>query len=84
MLTYVLKIAARSHGKEGTILAAAGALPGVDLTRRWIPVIERQFAQEGCAAVTVYTRRPAMRAKLESLGYRQDAWVMRKTLETMQ
>lgn len=84
VLTYVLKINARSHGKEGAIVAAAGGLPGVDLTRKWIPVIEQQFSQEGCSAVTVHTRRPAMRAKLESLGYRCDAWVMRKTLETMQ
>lgn len=84
VLHYVLKVMQREHGKEGLILAAAGALPGVDLTRQYLPTIEAQLRQEGCEAVTLQTRRPGLRRKLEKLGYRCDAFVMRKTLEPLQ
>lgn len=84
VLHYVLKVAQRTHGREGIILAAAGALPGFDLTRDYLPAVEHQFRAEGCAAVVLHTRRPGLKAKLEMQGYRCDAFVMRKHLGALQ
>lgn len=84
VLHYVLKVMQRTNGKEGLILAAAGALPGVDLTRQYLPTIEQQLRLEGCEAVTLQTRRLGLKRKLEKQGYRCDAFTMRKTLEALQ
>lgn len=80
IMHYVLRVDQHAHGKEGVIVAAAGAAPGWSLTREYLPAIEHQLAAEECLTAMCHTRRPGLKAMLEKHGYRCDAWVMRKTL----
>lgn len=74
---FALRLNCFEHGCEGEVVAAAGALPGVDLTHSVLPVIE-QHIFANVQAVKVVTRRRALVSKLLNRGYRIDAFVMRK------
>jgi hypothetical protein len=72
---YALDVNRYPHGVEGVVAFATGRA-SFDLTRRVLPLIERQFV--GCDVVRVDTRRRGLAAKLASLGYRFDGLIMRK------
>lgn len=64
---YVLRVDVGPEGAEGVIVAAGGALAGIDLTAQVLPVIEGMF--QGCRAVRIHTARPGMAKKLARQGY---------------
>lgn len=69
-----------AQGCELFIRVARQLVPGIDLTERVLPLIER-FYGEGCVAVTMRTRRAGLVAKLEKTGYYETAKIMRKKLK---
>lgn len=75
---YVLRVDKLSAGCEGVLVAAAGRIPGVDLTAALVPVIERQFI--GCVSMRVHTNRPGLVKKLAAQGYGGAEIVVRKRL----
>lgn len=75
---YVLRVELGPDSDEGVIVAAAGDLPGVDLTAAVVPVIEKQFI--GCKTLRFHTARPGMARKMARLGYAAGEIVLRKTL----
>ncbi|PZU51890.1 MAG: hypothetical protein DI561_15050 [Thauera sp.] len=78
VMWFAVKSNQHATSNEAEVVAAAGAAP-FDLTRSVLPWIESAVSDQA-DALTIYTRRPGMRRKLERLGYRVDAFVMRKTL----
>lgn len=76
VLHYALAVRAYERASEGVILAAVGRAPGRDMTAELLPLIERQF--HNVAAITTYTARPGLVAKLERQGYGRAGWIMRK------
>lgn len=68
----------RVDGREGVIVAAAGDLPGADLTASCMPAIESLFV--GCDAIRYHTARPALARKLATLGYQAREIVCMKEL----
>lgn len=57
----------RIDGDEGVIVAAAGAVPGVDLVADVVPEIEGMF--RGVRRIRIHTSRPGMVKKLARQGY---------------
>lgn len=57
----------RIDGDEGVIVAAAGGVPGVDLTADVLPHVERMFS--GVRRIRIHTSRPGMAKKLTRQGY---------------
>lgn len=57
----------RVDGDEGVIVAAAGGVPGVDLTAEVLPAVERMFS--GVRRIRIHTSRPGMAKKLARQGY---------------
>lgn len=53
--------------------AGAGHLPGVDLTREVLPLIERQAQAAGCSEIGITTKRRGLIAKLQRAGWRIEA-----------
>lgn len=76
---YALKTMHRVHGCEVFIVAAAGALFGVDLVGAIAPYIEQQCA--GADRLTINTRRRGLVKKLTRQGWTLDSFVMRKKLK---
>lgn len=64
---FVLRVDHLPGGPEGVIVAAAGDLPGVDLTASCMPGIESMFV--GCSTIRYHTASPALARKLARLGY---------------
>lgn len=75
---FVLRIDRIGGRNEGVVVAAAGRVPGVDLTALMMPVIEKMF--EGCQSVRVHTARPGLGRKLVGMGYRVAELVLRKEI----
>lgn len=82
---YALESRRESSRLVGWVLAAAGRCIGsAAMTRRVLPLIEKQFI--GVDEVAIATKRPGLRAELSKQGYAMmrnlgDAgWVMRKAL----
>lgn len=78
VLRYALRAVARANGSEVFVVAAAGSVPGVDLTQGFLPVIEAQA--KGADALTIHTRRPGMVEKLKRAGWHCDGYIMRKKM----
>lgn len=78
VMWFAVKSNQHATSNEAEVVAAAGAAT-FDLTRNVLPWIESAVSGQA-DALTIYTRRPGMRRKLERQGYRLDAFVMRKTL----
>jgi hypothetical protein len=66
VLAYLLRVDETQHGSEGVIVAAAGNLPGVDLTGRVLPFIEGQL---DCDWLRIHTARAGLGRKLQKQGY---------------
>lgn len=64
---FVLRVDHLPCGAEGVIVAAAGDLPGFDLTATCMPAIESLFVD--CVTVRYHTASPALARKLYGLGY---------------
>ena len=75
----VLQHVQHAHGRELVIRVAMQLAACGGLTERVLPEIERVFGAE-CQAVTVYTRRAGLVAKLQNAGYDEAAKIMRKKL----
>ncbi len=78
--SYAVEVFTHDGGNEAVVVAAVGAMPGVDLTASVLPGVEQQARGAGCAAVTIHTRRRGLLAKLKAAGYRCDGFIMRKTI----
>ena len=76
---FVLRVDRDSLGSEGVIVAAAGRVPGVDLTAVVLPHVEAMFRD--CRAVRIHTARPGMARKLVRAGYRPSEIVFAKDLK---
>lgn len=72
----VLRVEMYSGGAEGVILAAAGRLPGTDLTAALLDTMEKKFA--GVKGFCIATARPGLKKKLEAQGYSLTHYVLRK------
>lgn len=76
----VMRIEQREGGKEGVIVATAGArgcgLRLLDL----MPELERRLIAEGCVSIRVHPSRPGMRKFCEQHGYALREWVMGKRM----
>lgn len=66
VLAYLLRVDETPHGAEGVIVAAAGSLPGVDLTGRVLPFIESRL---DCDWLRIHTARAGLGRKLQKQGY---------------
>lgn len=64
---FVLRVDRPASGPEGVIVAAAGRLPGVDLTAAILPHVEALFSD--CVRVRIHTARPGLGVKLAAMGY---------------
>jgi hypothetical protein len=71
----VLVVAIKRDADTVFVLAAAGRLPGVDLTAQIMPVIERL---PGADVVRLQTARPGLVRKLERQGFRSTVVIMEK------
>jgi len=63
----VLRIDRREGGAEGVIVAAAGRLAGVSLTRALLPTVESYF--RGVKRIRVHTARRGLAKLLAGAGY---------------
>lgn len=79
LVVIVLQQLQHDYGRELVIRVAMQLAACGDLTERVLPEIERRFGA-GCQAVTVYTRRAGLVAKLQTAGYHEAAKIMRKKL----
>ncbi len=79
---FVLRIDQNGPVSEGVICAAAGELPGYDLTATILPVIESKFS--GCSAIRYHTSHPAVARKMAAHGYQADEIVCRKRISNGQ
>jgi hypothetical protein len=77
---YAVQVVDHDNGREAVVIAAAGRLPGADLTASILPVLAEQARGAGCAALTIYTRRRGLLAKLRAQGFGLGGYIMRKTL----
>lgn len=77
---YVLRLRVRGERREAEIALAHGNA-GFDLVAEVLPMIERQCAMAGCAAVRIETRRRGLMRKLENGGYSRASVVLRKELK---
>lgn len=77
---YVTWIDSLDCGDELVIVAAAGRLPGVPLTRCVLPAIEALAAGAGCSSVRVHSIRPGMLKALARHGYAPSEIVYRKVI----
>lgn len=75
----LLSVDVQQYGAEGVIEAAAGRLPGVDMTADLLPLFEAQF--RGVKAIRLQTARRGMVRKLERQGYEKTHYVMRKAVQ---
>lgn len=57
----------RVDGDEGVIVAAAGEVPGVDMTAEVLPHVERIFSD--VRRIRIHTSRPGLAKKLTRQGY---------------
>ncbi len=79
VLRFALRVRDRAHGSEGLVVAAAGGLPGVDLTAEVLPAIERMFS--GVRRVTFETTRKGLVGKALAQGYHVAYYGVSKTLD---
>ena len=73
-----LRLVRRGGGVEGEIMAAAGRLPGIDLTAAIVPILESMF--EGVRAFRVDTARRGLVKKLARMGYSVTHCTLRKVV----
>lgn len=77
VLAYLLRVDETPRGAEGVIVAAAGSLPGVDLTGRVLPFIESQL---DCDWLRIHTARAGLGRKLQKQGYAMREMVYAKKI----
>lgn len=77
---YAVQVVEHDHGREAVLLAGVGSLPGVDLTALVVPVVADQAKAAGCKALTIYTRRRGLLAKLRAQGFGLGGYILRKVL----
>lgn len=82
VMRYALSVRQHSFGREGWIHAAAGNLPGFDLTAVALAAIELQLLASGCDALALYTARAGLVKKLERSGFQIAGYLMRKRLHS--
>ncbi len=75
-LTYGVEIIPHAGGTEALIVAAAGHLPGVDLTDTGLRLISAQAKH--CDVITAVTRRPALIKKMHTHGFKTVAVILAK------
>jgi len=76
---FVLRVDRLACRNVGVVVAAGGALAGVDLTAEIMPYIERMFY--GVDAVSIHTRRPGLLRKLSRQGYATAEIILEKEVK---
>lgn len=76
---WALRVDRTAAGREGVIVAAVGGMRGIDLTRSFLPIIERQL--DGVDVVKIETPRKGLVAKLLAQGYKVEGYVLRKQVQ---
>lgn len=77
---YVLAIRDHAAARVAWVMAAGGAVPGVDLTGAVLPCVERQARTLGAGQVAITTRRPGLIRKLKKQGYSVTGVTLRKNV----
>jgi len=77
---FVLRVDRLACRTIGVIVAAAGAEPGIDLTRSVVPYIEQHMFY-GCDAISMHTERPGLVRKMAGLGYRVAEIILEKEVQ---
>lgn len=77
---YAVQIVEHANGREAVLLAGVGQLRGADLTAALVPAIAEQARGAGCKALTIYTKRRGLYAKLRAQGFGLDGYILRKGL----
>ncbi|MGB4345319.1 MAG: hypothetical protein WBJ21_02865 [Burkholderiaceae bacterium] len=76
---FVLRIDYDGANTEGVIVAASGAVFGVDLIASCLPEIEKKF--NGCQSIRYHTNKPAVARKMRNLDYQVDEIICRKMIQ---
>jgi hypothetical protein len=74
---FVLRVDRYACRTVGVVVAAGGALPGIDLTASIMPHIERHMFV-GVDAIAVHTERRGLVRKLEGQGYKVSEIILEK------
>lgn len=77
---YVLGIVNHEAARVAWVKAAAGSVPGVDLTAQVLPFVERQAKDAGAVQVAFTTRRRGLIKKMREQGYTVTGVTMRKAI----
>jgi hypothetical protein len=77
---YVLAMRDHAAARVAWVMAAGGAVQGVDLTGAVLPCVERQARTLGAGQVAITTRRPGLIRKLKKQGYSVTGVTLRKTV----
>lgn len=80
VFAYAMGIVNHEAARVAWIKAAAGAVPGADLTAQVLPFVERQAKGEGAAQVAITTRRRGLIKKLKAQGYAVTGVTLRKNV----
>lgn len=76
---FVLRVDRQECRNVGVVVAAGGALQGVDLTALIMPNIERMFY--GCDSIRIHTARVGLLKKLARQGYSTAEIILEKSLQ---
>jgi hypothetical protein len=79
VLRYALRVEHKANGSEGVIVAASGAMRGVDLTAAMLPAVEHQFT--AVRSIRCDTARPGLVGKMAAHGYAVESYRLRKRFE---
>lgn len=77
---YAIKVVKHQRESVAWVMAAGGAVPGVDLTATMIPAIEYQARELQADQVAITTRRRGLIHKLNAMGYTVAGITLRKKL----
>lgn len=77
---YVLAMRDHATARVCWVMAAGGAVQGVDLTGQVLPCVERQARTYGAGQVAITTRRKGLIQKLKKQGYTVTGVTLRKTI----
>jgi len=67
MGAFILRVDTLAGRNEGVIVAAGGAVNGVDITAEILPYVEKMFI--GCETIRIHTERIGLAKKLFKEGY---------------
>ena len=79
LAAFVLRVDRQACKNVGVVVAAGGAMGGVDLTATMLPFIETMFV--GCDSMRIHTARPGLARKLGRMGFSVVELVLQKEIK---